>query len=158
MHKLLILLLFALLFFASCGKTRYAARAADDVVAHCHLKRAYIRSRSDLTAGFNASEKDPVPESRNAGWDPIQDMFTAVINGVMSLPLKTKVVVYPGDRKEYRQRLYWGDNVLYFPKDSLKENGLHPMRIVVSGDRQLDHVFLFRIDANGQINMKNRGD
>ena len=153
MSRLAVLFIILIFCFVSCGKSANARRAPDDVVAQCILKRYYVRSRSDLTMNSSTTESG----LEETSWNPMRDfvgaLFSSLIEGVICLPWKTKVVVYPDGKDAYRQRLYWGENHLYFPKASLKENGLYPMRIVVTGDRQLDHVFSFRIDSDGRLVM-----
>ena len=67
---------------------------------------------------------------------------------------KTKFVIYPDCRKEYRQRLYWGKNTVYFPADAEPTDGAHRLMVVISGDRSYSGIHFIKPDGAATVDLE----
>ena len=142
---LLALILMCCLF--SCKQVRNRARQADDVLIKVSLCRSYAIDNGEQADPLRNFDYE-IEKMEDILWLPMVVVVHGIIQGAVDNIGRTKFVVYPGVRKAYRQRLYWGDNDVYFPRDSCDENGFYKMQIEITGDRCYDGIRKFKPDES----------
>ncbi|MFW5860457.1 MAG: hypothetical protein ACOCYP_10570 [Planctomycetota bacterium] len=138
------LLALALLLLAPACAHRNDPVTGKDIPLRVTLARSWLATRAaidatqiDLPFTCNLEDADSFEELFAL---PFAYILHLGVEGTINLAAyalcvipKTKVVVYPALRPTYRQRLYWGENVVHFPATDSPEQAR--MLVQVSGDR-----------------------
>lgn len=142
---LLPLLLAPLLSLGGCGQPNRAV-AADDLPITVELDRHWIRSTASsswTSDDWIDLEAEWTPrDCRDILYIPFVVAFHLLLEGGINLGAygltmadSTTVTVEANGRSDYRQRLYWGSNTVYFPSTSPPDTSF--LTIEVTGDRTL---------------------
>jgi hypothetical protein len=138
LKSLLVAVLAAALFLPAGCKRDNRRRHSSDVKIRVKLTRRFVRKNMERTRSEEPDEDDQVEveecESEDDGKsfeDELKEDLAEVIFFIITLPIRmmiedqlsktigtAKGYIWPREhRKRYCQRLYWGDNKVYLPKE-----------------------------------------
>ncbi len=142
-----------LLSFSSCRSVQNRQRQADDLVVSLRLDRAFATRNGDRPHSLRHFDYE-ADELSDLLLYPIAMFMHAIIQSSVDSMGKTKFVVYPDCRKEYRQRLYWGRNTVFFPADAQLVNGAYRLLVVISGDRSYSGIQFIKPGGSATVDLE----
>ncbi|NRA36787.1 MAG: hypothetical protein HRU15_01490 [Planctomycetes bacterium] len=152
-------------FVCCCCSCKHPNRAVanDDIAIAISLNRSWMHKKAGVDFEYVDWEFDPeiddIEEIAGVLFIPfayvIHQIFEGIANAIVysiEAAPKTKFVVYPNDMPEYRQRLYWGINTVYFPANSSGSESY--LFIEISGDRVLGCRIPINVDIIKKVVME----
>lgn len=121
------------LFAAGC-KHPNSPRSDDDLRIRVELTREFVRANmmdtpKDLSVAHGIAEQSLKMEADDLGQAVFESLFCLLVLAPIAYGVEnaaehaytTKGYIWPRERPEYRQRLYWGDNRVYLPRECAGE-------------------------------------
>jgi hypothetical protein len=114
--KYLLLILIFGIMLAGCKMAEPKPFKMDDHYIYIDLKREFVREKAkqvDVTKGYYIKEK---PD--NLGEAVLYGYVNVLADGVqLAISGRSKVTVWPSYRIDYKQKIFWGKNKVYIPKE-----------------------------------------
>lgn len=153
----IIVLILVVTGVAGCGREN-RRRHATDIPLEVTLERNWVRERAALD-WVNVYDTPIQVDFSADGAAPAFVVMVALllieggIETTATMADKTKVVVYVAGHEGYRQRLYWGENILWLPA-AAAESESASLVVEISGDRHASCTVPLDLTAGDALNLQ----